>query len=110
MVIRGFQLTQDSSIRTQADLKLFDESKNRNYTDTMADYLSSNFPDEGLGSMNETQWRRAPGLFRIPSCDWATWRWNYENWSLSKKPSKDRRCAAFPCCPMPARRRQKRTW
>jgi hypothetical protein len=80
-----------------------DDGKERDYATAMSDYLTSRFPDEKLGNMTEAEWRRAPGLFRVPSCDWATWRWNYENWSLSKSPSKDAKCAAFPCCPAPSK-------
>jgi hypothetical protein len=80
---------------------LYEGGDVKSFQDTMSDYLKSKFPNEKLGNMTDAQWRRAPGLFRIPICDYATWIWNYENWSLNKHPSKTPRCSLYPCCPIP---------
>lgn len=85
-----------SSIDTEAEVM---KGHDKSYPEAMEDYLKNTFPNEKLGALSEADWRRAPGLFRLPMCDYHTYRWNYENWNLSKKPSEDPRCARFPCCP-----------
>ena len=88
----------NSSVRTQAEIL---KTGSEEYTNAMQEYLLNNFPDEKLGNMSETDWRRAPGVFRVGICDYDLWRWNYENWSLNRKPSDQPRCSRFPCCPRP---------
>jgi hypothetical protein len=96
MRVTGILTDANSSLRTQSEVI---KDVRTPYQDAIGNWIMGNFPDEQLGSMAERGWLRAPGLFRVPVCDWETWRWNYENWSLNRHPSKEERCSRYPCCP-----------